>query len=308
MKQAVIVKVPYTCGELFQGSINGIPCLVSCPIDFYSTAIVRKEEISRSRRPLPLKSRMAYENAISQWNIAQGFSVILRSNMPSGRGYGTSTADIGAVLYGLYGMIQDEELDPNLATEMAIAIEPTDSTFFKNLSLIDHLQGSFFEEMGAVPSGLSLVILDPGGEVDSIAFNNRSWHDALFPLAEDHQMAFEMLREGICKEDLRLIGAAASLSANVFQKILYNPLIEICQPLLASNKVLGICRAHSGTIVGILYDKNKVLVEEILSMVESLPLGAISIYNTNVVAGGARLSICDEEMECESENINDPWQ
>jgi len=176
---------------------------------------------------------------------------------------------------------------------MAIDIEPTDSTFFQKLALIDHLQGKFFHEIGLVPSHISLVVLDPGGKVDSVAFNNRSWSEVLRPLAAEHRLAYEMLQEGIVKEDLTLIGEASSLSAEIFQNILYNPLLEFCKAVLKSSQALGFCRAHSGTIIGILYDNRKMLAEEIHAHLHEVKHKLVNIIDLNVVNGGARLSFSE---------------
>src|SRR5262247_3312810 len=40
-QRTVRVALPGTCGELVQGTLDGEPCLISCPIDFYSIAEVR---------------------------------------------------------------------------------------------------------------------------------------------------------------------------------------------------------------------------------------------------------------------------
>ena len=39
--RAVRVALPGTCGELVQGTLDGEPCLISCPIDYYSSVEVR---------------------------------------------------------------------------------------------------------------------------------------------------------------------------------------------------------------------------------------------------------------------------
>src|SRR5262249_57479809 len=39
--RAVRVALPGTCGELVQGTLDGEPCLISCPIDYYNIAEVR---------------------------------------------------------------------------------------------------------------------------------------------------------------------------------------------------------------------------------------------------------------------------
>ncbi len=289
-----VAMVPYTCGELFQGSLDGVPCLVSCPIDRYSKAEIRKIDCLAHTNDLKPKANLAFTLALQTWEIDQPINLVLDSPIPPGRGYGTSTADIGAVLYGINKISGAPLLDARMATTIAIGIEPTDSTYFSQLCLIDHLKGSFFQELGCVPPYLSVLVLDPGGEIDSVTFNCRSWNEILHPLAADHRLAYDMLQEGIKHEDISLISAAATFSARLFQKILFNPLIDYCLSDLKSDKILGLCRAHSGTIVGLLYDNRKTLVEEIIYMIRSIHQKLENVFNVNVVKGGARISVIEE--------------
>ena len=295
MGRKVIAKVPYTCGELFQGSLDGVPCLVSCPIDRYSKAEVCEGEGLFQANNLRPKAKLAFTQALQKWEIDQQILLTLDSPLPPGRGYGTSTADIGAVLYGINKVAGITELEAKIATTIAIAIEPTDSTYFTQLCLIDHLKGSFFQELGYVPPSLSVLLLDPGGEIDSVTFNCRSWNEVLHPLAADHRLAYEMLQEGIKHGDLDLIGTAATISAKIFQKILYNPLIDYCLSNLKSSKILGLCRAHSGTIVGLLYDDKNTLVEEVTSMVMNIRDKLENVFDVKIIDGGARLSVLEWE-------------
>ena len=75
--------IPCTCGELFQGSLDGEPCLVSCPVSIFSTASFigpdkgykvpgEKARLALSR--LPHKSDMAGE-------------IHIKNNLPVGRGF-----------------------------------------------------------------------------------------------------------------------------------------------------------------------------------------------------------------------------
>jgi L-threonine kinase len=99
-----------------------------------------------------------------------------------------------------------------------------------------------------------VVVLDPGGEVDTLAFNRRDHREALRRLAPQHREAFALLREGLKRGDWRAIGAAATLSAHAHQAILPHPLLEPVLALAREVGALGVCRAHSGTLLGVLLD------------------------------------------------------
>jgi len=268
------VAIPATCGELVQGTLDGMPCLVSCPIARYSVAEVELcQEPGWELPPDAPKAvaalRVALEWAVSSRQPAEGSHwptalcqlpsadwnrgrLRLYSDLSRGRGYGSSTADVGATLYAL-GQALGRPLRPAEAARLAVRIEPTDSTLFPGLALFDHREGRFHEELGPAPP-LAVVVLDPGGEVDTLAFNRRDHRDALRRLAPQHREAFALLREGLERGDWQAVGAAATLSACAHQAILPYPLLEPVLALAREVGALGVCRAHSGTLLGLLLD------------------------------------------------------
>jgi len=110
----------------------------------------------------------------------------------------------------------------------------------------------FYQVLGSA-SFANVVILDPGGAVDSEDFNARDWKPALKKLASQHRQAFDLLQQGIAAQDLSAIGEAATLSAKAHQSILFNPLLDHALALARETGAVGICRAHSGTILGLLF-------------------------------------------------------
>lgn len=248
--------VPCTCGELFQGSLDGEPCLVSCPIQIHSAAFFTPGQSAG----LPLeKSKTRKALDLIRQRGASVAGVRVENPLPAGRGYGTSTADIGAVVYAA-NWAGGLNLTAYEIAQMAVEIEPTDSTLFDGLSLFAHRTAQFYECLGNAPAA-QLLILDPGGFIDTQAFNARDWREALRKLAGEHRHAFELLRAGILNGDLGAIGEAATLSAELHQSILFNPLIEVLKPLMKSVGALGMCRAHSGTILGLLFSNQQACQE-----------------------------------------------
>jgi len=244
--------LPAGCGELVQGTLDGVPCLVTCPIDRYSIARVRVREDGRWVAPSDIpKSLAALRRALSSLGReATGLEVALVTDIPRGRGYGSSTADIGACLYAL-GEALDEPLAPAEVARLAVSVEPTDSTLFPGLTLFDHRAGSFAEALGQAPP-LAVLVVDPGIEVDTLAYNRVDRREALRGLAAEHREAFGLLRQGIARGDIGAIGAAATLSARVHQHLLDNPLLDRVEGLARDLGAVGVCRAHSGSLIGIL--------------------------------------------------------
>ena len=68
--------------------------------------------------------------------------------------------------------------------------------------------------------------------------------------------SFNLLEKGLKNNDLKLIGEACTLSSlaneNIHKKPYLNEIIEISQNMNA----YGVNIAHSGTVIGILIDKN----------------------------------------------------
>lgn len=251
------VRLPATCGELVQGTLDGEPCLVSCPIGWYGEVEVRVSPNTGWETPTACpKVARAVELALAECapvGRAVGGCVWVRSAVPRGRGYGSSTVDVGGALYGLLWCLTGALPDPLSVAWLAVQVEPTDSTVAPGLALLAHRTAAFLEILGQAPA-LEVIVLDPGGEVDTETFNRTLNLEALRRLAPLHREAFALLRAGVASQDVEVIGQAAALSAQAYQAILPNPLVETAFRLAHEVGAVGVCRAHSGTLVGILWN------------------------------------------------------
>ncbi len=275
---AIPISCPYTCGELFQGTIDGFSCLVSCPISIYSTALPTP---GRPQPPLPPKA----QRALVSLPYAAHLPVELRQRLPAGRGYGTSTADIGSTLFAA-ARWANIPLDPIEASRLAVRIEPTDSSLLPGLTLFDHRQGALVEYLGAPPP-VTVVILDPGGTVDSEAFNAQDWKDSLRKIASLHRQAFDLLKDAITRQDIDAMGEAASLSAAAHQDILLNPWLEHALALARQVGACGVCRAHSGSILGMLFPKNAFDHQSVIPYLQKRLPKRIHLQVTEITGGGS---------------------
>lgn len=273
---------PCTCGELFQGTLEGEPCLVSCPIDIYSTAEIL-EDGGESPCETGRKTGLALEWIAAR--TGRSIAVRMKNPLPAGRGYGTSTADVGAALSAanrVFGL----GLTPQDAAHAAVQIEPSDSTFFPGLALFDHRAGRFYELLGEPPPA-RLVILDRGGTIDSEVFNAHDWRSELGGMVTEHRHAYRQLQDGIAARDLTAIGQASTLSAVCHQAILFDPLVDLAVKLAKETGAAGVCRAHSGTIVGLIFpeDYDRVGITTYLS--KHIP-AQVHLREAGLVCGGAR--------------------
>lgn len=288
MENYTTVALPATCGELVQGALNGIPCLVSCPIDRYSVAKIRLLPEPSWQFPHDTPKAVAALRAGLSYLDREGLGgqLWLETDIPRGRGYGSSTADVGATLFAL-GAALEQPLSAAEASQLALSVEPSDSTLFPGLALFDHREGTLFQEWGAAPP-LKVVVLDPGGMVDTLAFNQLDHRENLIRLAPIHQEAFALLHDGLMKKDWRAIGEAATLSTLAHENILPNPLLEIALALAHNVGALGVCRAHSGTILGLLLDPTYTDVQRATNFIANRIPYEVSVSDYLLVDGGPR--------------------
>ncbi len=137
-ENVAVAQCPASCGELIQGWILGSEKLVSCPVDWYSTVEVETGGTAKRRAAAvagdgrPAAGPLELPPALSQQ-----IRITLHSTIPVAKGMASSTADIAATAVATahhLGHLLDE---PTLA-RLCVALEPTDSTLFRQLTLFDH--------------------------------------------------------------------------------------------------------------------------------------------------------------------------
>lgn len=285
-----IVKVPGSCGELIQGYINGANYLISCPIDVYSQV---KVELTTSKKinidKTKVKSYQALKLLLKYLNInSLGLKIDFNSNLLDSKGMGSSTADISALLIALMDLLK-KEIDFELIKNIAIEIEPTDSTFFDGLVLFDYLNGKYIEKLGKIKP-IDLIIFDYGGEINTKDFNKNIDLKRLNEINHKKiKSAYQLIKKGIKNNNTELIGKAVTLSSLANQNILTKPrLEELIDQLENKNGFLGVNVAHSGTIIGILI-KDKRFSDEIIRTIKKEFPNLKLLFQTKIVNGGYKI-------------------
>lgn len=250
--------VPGTCGELVQGTLDGEHFLVSCPIDLFSRVTVELATAGPVEAPddspkavAALRAALAYLGEPDR-----GARLSILSPIPRSKGMGSSTADVVGTICAT-AAAAGRALTPWEAAQLAIAVEPTDSTVFPNLALFDHRRGARYEDLGPAP-GMEILVVDCGGEVDTVTYNAADRGATLRALAGEHAAALAQLREGIARADPRLVGAASTRSARAHQAILPKPCLETALALGTALGAVGVCVGHSGTVIGVLFPGGEV--------------------------------------------------
>ena len=113
---------------------------------------------------------------------------------------------------------------------------------------------------------------------------SRTWPGFL----DEHRQAYDLLEQGIEDHNLPAIGEAATLSAMLHQAILYNPLIEDAYRLARKIGAAGICRAHSGTLVGLLFDPLNYDEVHLLNFIRSRLPARAHLQTASLTGGGPR--------------------
>ncbi|MFN8455649.1 MAG: hypothetical protein U0401_13450 [Anaerolineae bacterium] len=226
---------------------------MSCPIACYSQITVQLCSDARIVAP-PGHFKAAQAARLGLDTLGRpdlGAIISLDSPLPPGRGLASSTADIVGVLVGLATAL-NRSLPAAALACLACQIEPSDSTMFNGLALLAYRGSSRHVELGAAPT-LPLLMLDPGTAVDTVSYNARLDLAAVQNLAVTTQTAVELLTQGLRRHEAEAIGAATTLSAISYQKVSFSPLIEQAQSWAKTTGALGLVRAHSGSVAGLLY-------------------------------------------------------
>lgn len=281
------MRVPGTCGELVQGTLEGVPFHVSCPVDLYSTVRV---ELAEEAGPLdcPPDSPKASSalRACLEYQGCNGLGgrMAIHSPLPRSKGMASSTADVAGAIYAAARAL-GREMAPREAAGLALAIEPSDGSLFPNIVLFDHRSGRLWEDLGPCPP-LEVVVLDFGGEVDTLAFNRQDRSALLRQTEPLVAEALALVREGLARGDPALIGRGATISALANQRILPKPQLPAVLAAAEEVEALGVNVAHSGTVLGVLLDPRQHQALEVCTWLERRLTGLNFCFCCRLTGGG----------------------
>ena len=253
--QKVTAVVPAGAGELVQGQFDtGEDFLVTNPVNCFSTVRVAAMRGCGRVNVVPAsctKVRKAVEQTLRFLEVTdRDVHVRVSSDIPVGKGMASSTADvvgaIEATAQALERSITAEEV-----SALAISIEPSDGLMYRGVVVYNHRRGYLLERLGCIPD-MHQLIIDTGGEVDTIAFNKIPKNYTREELAMQEQ-ALALLREGICTSDVWKIGQGTTLSARVNQRLLPKANFDEILSVASVFGACGVICAHSGTILSLLF-------------------------------------------------------
>ncbi|HEY0639714.1 MAG TPA: GHMP kinase [Pseudonocardiaceae bacterium] len=216
--------------------------------------IVGTPELTKVRRAavLTLREFATYPGT------AKGGQVEITSDIPRGIGMGSSTADVTATIRAVadyHGVTLSREEVGRLAVLAECA---SDSIMIDDrVVLFAHRDGEVLETLGhSLPPMIVLGCdTEPGGTgVDTLRHRPADY--------DEHELgAFRVLRAGlrraVATEDVELLGRVATASARINQRFLPKAGLEPLHELCLAHGGCGVQVAHSGTVVGLIFDARR---------------------------------------------------
>ena len=289
---------PGTCGELVQGMTGGAHFLVTCPINQFSRAAAtlrvgdsgRADVAVRGIDHLP-KARQAVAATLEKLAPNLGIAnltaeVAITNPIPAGKGMGSSSADIAAAV-GAVGLAAGKPFPPDDIAGIALSVEPTDGVMFPGIALIDHRCGSIAESLGAPPP-MEVIVIDTGGTVDTLEFNRVDRTALWEKVASRTDEALELVREGVRRDDPKLVGRGATISARAGCPPVMAEWVERAVAFADEQGAAGINVAHSGTVVGILLDARQRRSKPVYRRALEAFADAESVHHFRMIGGGVR--------------------
>jgi uncharacterized protein involved in propanediol utilization len=242
-----------TFGELLQGAMpetTGLDdFLVTFPIDRWTHAWFRFEpdaplQVFPSHK---VKSRRLAEMLLARHS--GGGTLIIDSDLPVGKGLASSSADLVATARAV-GPVLGLEASPRAIEGWLRPIEPTDGVMYPGVVVFEHRKVRMASELGVLPP-LTVVAVDEGGQIDTVAFNRRPRRYSLAQRREYARLLDE-LTGAVGTGDLTALGAVTTCSAILNQPLLPKRHLEAMLGISSAAGALGVVCAHSGTMLGIL--------------------------------------------------------
>jgi uncharacterized protein involved in propanediol utilization len=238
-------------GRLHRGLIT-LPCpLFGCIATFWP----RPGSDIATRPPGRDKARRAVRLTLQRLRLSGiGGELSLESTVPMGHGYGSSTADVVAAIRAVAAAARTPLRQETIAALAVAAEVASDPLAFDELPILfAQREGRTLEFLGAAFPALIVVGCNvaPDQPVDTL-LTSPARYDS------DEIETFRVLRglaaHAIAKGNARLLGNVATASARISQQHLPQPLFDEITAIARATGACGIQVAHSGTLIGLLFD------------------------------------------------------
>jgi L-threonine kinase len=255
--RAVTASAPATCGELAQGYLDGRDFLINSPIAWFSTVTLRLTEtpdVAVEAEGPTTKIARAIRLTLDHFGARRyGASAQLRHRVPRGKGLASSTSELTAAIAATAAAL-DRSVSTSVCLRIVLAVDgSSDGVFLPGVTMFNHLSGELYAELGPPPP-LAALIVDTGGSVDTHSFDRSRARAVATEQAGKLRQAVSEITEGFARGDGARIARGAMLSAEVNQAVLPKPLLEELRQATTEAGGLGVNCAHTGTVLGVLFD------------------------------------------------------
>ncbi len=241
---------PDEMGRLHRGLVT-LPCNVVSSAAVFRPAAGPLVTVPDDKRKAADAARLALDTLGLH---DQGGHLTVESDIPVGLGMGSSTADVVAAIRAVADA-HGTQLGADEVARLAVRAEmASDSIMHGDFALLfAQREGVVLEHLGPSLPPLEVLSVDtaPGSQVDTLKQPAAVYDDwdiqAFRPLRG-------MLRRAIRTGDAALLGRVSTASACISQRHLPKPAFEEIQEIATAAGALGVQVAHSGTVVGLLFD------------------------------------------------------
>jgi uncharacterized protein involved in propanediol utilization len=224
-----------------------------------------------------VKARRAAELSLRHLGLdGRGGSLVITTETPEGWGLGSSTSDVAAAILAVHRLLRitpSPDTVARLAIEAETAIDPLMHS--GPPVLFGHRTGVVLERFERALPRLEVLGCNPaprGGAVDTL--------DLALPMYTERQTrAFDglraQLRQAILRGDAGLLGEVTTASAIINQTHLPQVGLDEIRRLGEDAGAVGIQVAHSGRVVGLLFDATEPACLDRVAMAERLLADAL---------------------------------
>lgn len=201
------------------------------------------------------KARRAAELTISTFGRpGTGGNLTIDSNILIGRGMGSSTADVLASILAILDWLEIEAASDDVMQIAVSAETACDSTLFRQQAvLFAHRDGIVMESFRKPLPPIDFISIEttPDVTVDTLEFEPARYDQLEI---ETFRPLRSLLRTAIKNADARMLGRVATASSRINQRFLPKPRLNEIEAIGARFDAIGIQVAHSGTVVGLMFD------------------------------------------------------
>ncbi|MCJ7690695.1 MAG: kinase [Clostridiaceae bacterium] len=260
-----VQRYPGSLGEIIQGRAYGKELLLSCPVNLFTSVMVFESFMPVHRNKYP-KCKRFMKNILKSWGCIGNYDELdieIVSEIPIGKGFASSTADITALYLSLLKLFK-REYDEQELINHTVNIEPTDSIIFPEMTLFDYKKGDFKESLGAYIE-FNVLVFEGEKTIDTVGFNKNVKSDLA-----DIEDLIPNLKHAIREGNIEKLAKVSSESIFRNQYRLNYDILKVIKEIQTKTGGIGIIGAHSGDFLGIIYNEN-IMMKRALTYGTSIP-------------------------------------